>query len=66
MPTYNDEPILCLFCREPVVTASSYFNGGGTYWTHADGYRACHPTYASPNLLPQWAAETARRKAAIE
>lgn len=40
----------CLHCRKPVMTVT-YYGGGGTTWTHVDGYRQCEPTYAAPNLL---------------
>lgn len=44
--------IKCLHCGEPVKTETAY-GAGGTYWTHADGYENCRPTYAAPNLLGQ-------------
>ena len=47
------DPFYCLHCRVEVVTATNY-GGGGTYWTHIDGYQDCKPTYAAPNMIPVW------------
>lgn len=54
------EEILCLFCSAPVTTASRPISGG-TYWIHKDGYEECAPTYASPNLQPQWERHRQRK-----
>lgn len=39
----------CIHCGNPVETQTAY-GGGGTYWTHTDGWRDCPPRYASPKF----------------